>query len=72
MKHEVSISFNSARCSCGTMPPLIRPAGETVGAFTVRAYEVHQLHLAIKDPAPSLFEWQPEPGAAEERGSLFA
>ena len=71
-KHEVSITYNSARCSCGRMPMILRPASETIGAFTLRANEVHQLHLQMKDPAPSLFDWQPEPGHVEARGGLFA
>ena len=51
---------------------ILRPASEAIGAFTIRANEIHQMHLAMKDPAPSLFDWQPEPGHVEARGGLFA
>lgn len=70
--HIVQIGFNSAGCSCGRMPVAMRPASEAIGKFTVRANELHRLHLIDRDPAPSLFAWEPEASVPVMEGGLFA
>jgi hypothetical protein len=47
VKHEPNITSLTAHCSCGRMPGVLRGVHEPQGAFTVRAWECHRIHVEL-------------------------
>lgn len=71
MIHTAHITKDHARCSCGLMPAIKRPATETVGDFTLRTFEIHREHAATDGRPPVLFDWR-MPEVERVEGGLFA
>ncbi len=47
MKHVAKITTDTATCSCGFMPIILRASAESIGKFTVEADACWRLHVEM-------------------------